>query len=446
MTDAPQTLARSLSTLHLWGIAVGLVISGEYFGWNYGWATAGTLGFLVTTLFVAAMYAAFLFGFTELTAAMPHAGGPFEFARRAFGPAGGALAGAATLVEFVFATPAIALAIGTYLSVQFPAVDPKLAATTAFALFLLLNAAGVRIAAGFELAVTLLAVFELMVFVGVVSPAFSVASFVAGGWSGQDVFGLGALPGMIAAIPFAIWFFLAIEGVAMAAEEARDPRRAIPIAYLGGIATLTVLAIAVMVAAGGSGDWRELADINDPLPRAMQRVVGADSGWVHMLVALGLFGLVASLHGIILGYSRQIFALARAGYLPASLARLHPTRRTPIRALLAGGAVGIAAIHADSLIDLHGQSLTALLVTLSVYGALTMYAVSLAALFRLRRTAPGMVRPFRAPGYPWIPGFALGAVLLCLATTIWTAPMLGAGYGAALVIGGLALRRFGPFR
>lgn len=71
------TLSRTLGGFHLWGIAVGLVISGEYFGWSYGWAQAGTLGFLVTTAVIAAMYVAFIFSFTELTTAIPHAGGPF---------------------------------------------------------------------------------------------------------------------------------------------------------------------------------------------------------------------------------------------------------------------------------------------------------------------------------------------------------------------------------
>ena len=111
MTEAqPNGLSQRLSVFHLWGIAVGLVISGEYFGWSYGWATAGTLGFLVCTAMVAAMYVAFIFSFTELTTAIPQAGGPFAYANRAFGPLGGAIAGFATLVEFVFAPPAIALA------------------------------------------------------------------------------------------------------------------------------------------------------------------------------------------------------------------------------------------------------------------------------------------------------------------------------------------------
>ena len=126
-----QTLKPTLNAWHLWGLAVGLVISGEYFGWSYGWASAGTLGFLVTSLMVAVMYTTFIFSFTELTTAIPHAGGPFAYASRALGPTGGFVAGFATLVEFVFAPPAIALAIGAYLNVQFPGVDPKLMAVGA---------------------------------------------------------------------------------------------------------------------------------------------------------------------------------------------------------------------------------------------------------------------------------------------------------------------------
>ena len=181
-----HTLKPVLSTLQLWAIAVGLVISGEYFGWSYGWASAGTLGFTVTALFIAAMYATFIFSFTELTTSIPHAGGPFAYSKRAFGPVGGYLAGAATLIEFVFAPPAIALAIGAYLNVQFPALDPKLAALGAYLVFMTLNIVGVQIAATFELCVTLLAIFELLVFMGVVAPGFSLANFTKGGWSGNS--------------------------------------------------------------------------------------------------------------------------------------------------------------------------------------------------------------------------------------------------------------------
>ncbi len=412
-------LRQTLGTLQLWGIAVGLVISGEYFGWSYGWATAGTLGFMVTAFFVAAMYTTFIFSFTELTTSIPHAGGPFAYARQAFGPLGGFIAGIATLIEFVFAPPAIALAIGAYLGVQFPGLDPKIAAAGAYLVFMALNIVGVHIAATFELLVTLLAIFELLVFMGVVAPGFHIAYLLHGGWSGRDDFSLAAVPGMFAAIPFAIWFFLAIEGVGMAAEEAKDPGRSIPIAYIGGIFTLVALAVGVMVFAGGAGDWTKLANINDPLPQAMKLIVGSSSGWLHMLVWLGLFGLIASFHGIIMGYSREIFALARAGYLPAFLARIHPRFHTPHRAILAGGAIGIAAIFSDSLITFAGQTLTANIVTMSVFGAIVMYVTSMLSLFKLRKSAPDLQRPFRAPFYPAFPLFALVASLIALASMIY---------------------------
>lgn len=420
MSESSGTkLSQSLGAFHLWGIAVGLVISGEYFGWSYGWGTAGTLGFLVATVFVALMYTAFIFSFTELTCSIPHAGGPFAYSFRALGRWGGLIAGLATLIEFIFAPPAIALAIGAYLNVQFPGLSPKVAALGAYLVFMTLNIVGVHIAATFELFITIAAIIELLVFMGVVAPAFSWDNFLADGWGGAPHFGWQALGGIFAAMPFAIWFFLAVEGVAMAAEEARDAKRSIPIAYIAGILTLVSLAFGVMIFAGGVGDWHALSNLNDPLPQAMKQVVGAHSGWLHMLVWLGLFGLVASLHGIIMGYARQMFALARAGFLPEVLGRLHPRFKTPYVATLAGGAIGIAAIFSDDLVSIQGQSLTATLVTMSVFGALTMYMLSMISLFRLRRTEPQLPRTYKAPFYPVLPGFALVAALIALGVVIY---------------------------
>ncbi|RYY03038.1 MAG: ethanolamine permease [Gammaproteobacteria bacterium] len=412
------TLKSSLNTWHLWGLAVGLVISGEYFGWSYGWATAGTLGFLVTTIVIAIMYTTFIFSFTELTTAIPHAGGPFAYARRAFGPKMAFVAGFATLIEFVFAPPAIAMAIGAYLNVQFPELNPKAFAIAAYVIFVGLNIVGVRIAATFELLVTVLAIIELLVFMGVVSPGFSMSNFVAGGWAGENEFSSTAISGIVAAIPFAIWFFLAIEGVAMAAEEAKDPRKTIPRAYIAGILTLVVLAIGVMFFAGGVGDWKTLSNINDPLPQAMKMIVGENSNWLHMLVWIGLFGLIASFHGIILGYSRQIFALSRAGYMPTFFGKVNEKFQTPHRAIIAGALVGIAAILSDDL-QFNGMTLTANLITMAVFGAIVMYIVSMLSLFALRKNEPNLDRPFKSVAYPLFPAIALVLAAMSLLTMIY---------------------------
>ena len=417
--NAPSELKRSLTGFHLWGLAVGLVISGEYFGWSYGWASAGTLGFLVTTVFVAVMYTTFIFSFTELTTAIPHAGGPFAYSYRAFGPFGGFVAGFATLIEFVFAPPAIALTIGAYVNFQFPALEVKTVAVGAYLVFMGLNIAGVTIAATFELCITLLAIFELLVFMGVVAPGFSWANFTANGWAGAAEFTPAAWGGIVAAVPFAIWFFLAIEGAAMAAEEVKDPTRVVPKAYIAGILTLVLLAFGVMIFAGGTGDWSQLAKTDKPLPEAMKLVVGESSGWLHMLIWIGLFGLIASFHGIIMGYSRQIFAMARAGYLPGFFAKVHPRLKTPVWAILAGGVIGIAAIYSDSLIEIGGLTLTANIVTMSVFGALLLYIMSMLSLFRLRAIEPTLARPFKAPVYPLFPAIALVLAVGGLGTMIY---------------------------
>jgi ethanolamine permease len=231
--------------------------------------------------------------------------------------------------------------------------------------------------------------------------------------------------GVFAAIPFAIWFFLAIEGVAMAAEEVKTPKTTIPRGYISGILTLVVLAFGVMIFAGGAGDWSKLTAIDYPLPEAMAMVVGKQSGWIHMLVAVGLFGLLASFHGIILACSRQMFALARSGYLPRWVSAVHPARRTPHRALVATGVLGAIALLSGA---------TSQLITLSALGAIAMYICSLLALFRLRKSEPNLERPFRTPLFPALPLIALALSFLSLGVIVYFNPGI-----TALFVGGFLL-------
>jgi ethanolamine permease len=179
-----------------------------------------------------------------------------------------------------------------------------------------------------------------------------------------------------------------------------------------------------MIMAGGVGDWSKLSNINDPLPQAMKMVVGESSGWLHMLIWIGLFGLVASFHGIILGYSRQMFALARAGYLPAYFAVVHPRFKTPVRALIGGGVVGVIAVFSDQWVTFGGLPLTANIVTMAVLGALVMYIVSMASLFKLRTSEPTLDRPYRAPFYPVFPAIALVCGVVCLAAVVYFNAMI----------------------
>lgn len=405
MKDAapPPALKKVLKPLHLWAIAVGLVISGEYFGWNYGWAVSGTVGFLVATLLVTVLYVTFIFSFTELTTAIPHAGGPFAYSYRALGPVAGFVAGYATLIEFLFAPPAIAFALGSYVHFLAPGVPVLATALGSYALFTGINLLGIKESALFSLVMTLLAVAELLVFMGLVAPHFQARNFLT------DPLPFG-VTGVFAALPFAIWFYVAIEGVAMVAEEVQDPRRTIPIGYIYGLLTLVFLALGVMVLTGGVTNWHRLSGIDYPLPEALSYALGKGSPWTKVFASIGLFGLVASFHGTIIGYSRQVFALARSGYLPGFLARVNSRFRTPHWALVAGGVVGCAALLTGT---------TDKLIVLSVLGAVVLYLMSLLSLFVLRRKEPTLVRPFVTPFYPWFPLIATGLSVVSLGAIVY---------------------------
>ena len=410
-------LKKSLSAFQLWGLAVGMVISGEYFGWNFGWDQAGTLGFLISSLIVTVLYCCFVLSYAELTTAIPHAGGPVAYAYKAFGPMAGLIAGYATLIEFLFAPPAIAFALGSY--GHFLSADVSVLATAiaAYAVFSLINLFGIKESAVFNLLVTGLAVLELLVFIGVVGADFSWDRFLVNGLPH-------GLSGIIAGLPYAVWLFLGIEGLAMLAEEVHEPNRTIPKAYLTGIATLVVLALGVMLAAGGVGDWQALSRIDYPLPEAISQVMGKASVLSYLFASLGLFGLLASFHGLMVAYSRQLFALSRSGLLPKLLSQVNRRFATPHWALLLGGLIGILALLTGA---------TDQLIIMSALGALVMYCMAMLSLLKLKQQ-PDFQAGFRAPAYPWLPLVALVLSGLCVLTLIYFNPLISVWFLLGLVL------------
>jgi len=398
-----QQLKKVLRPVHLWAIAVGLVISGEYFGWNYGWGVAGTIGFLIATIIITIMYVTFVFSYTELTTSIPHAGGAFAYAYRALGPIGGLIAGYATLIDFIFVTPAIASGLGSYLHFLYPQLAILPSALAFYVLFMGINIAGVKESAMFSLVISILAVAELLLFLGIITPSFKMDNFTHNGMP----FGWA---GVFAALPFAIWFYLAIEGVAMVAEEVKEPKKDIPKGYIYGITTLVLLAFGVMIITGGITDWQKLSNIDYPLPEAIGVVLGKTNGLTKLFAGIGLFGLIASFHGTILAYSRQVFAMARSGYLPRFLSAVSDRFKTPHIAIIVGGIIGIVALYTCN---------TAQIIIISALGAIVMYIMSMISLFVLRVKEPGLERPFSAPFYPVFPAVALIITLISMVAIIY---------------------------
>lgn len=424
------SLKKVLKPIHVWAIAVGLVISGEYFGWNYGWGVSGTIGFLIATLLVTLLYITFIFSFTELTTSIPQAGGPFAYSYRAFGWWGGFIAGYATLVEFLITPPAIAFALGSYTNFLYPSLSVLQVAFACYVIFIGINLLGIKESATFSLFVTILAVAELLVYIGIVAPHFSMETYVKHpmpfGWQG-----------VFAALPFAIWFYLAIEGVAMVAEEVENPKKTISKGYIYGILTLVLLALAVMIFTGGVVHWSGLSDIDYPLPAVLGHILGRDSGLTHIFASLGLFGLIASFHGTIIGYSRQIFALARSGYLPPFLGNVNARYQTPHWALLAGGLIGCIALSIGN---------TNQVIILAALGAVVMYMISMVALLVLRKKEPNLERPFEVPFYPFFPIISLVLSSICLVAIVYYHFDLSLWFFAGFVVLAVGFMAFGKHK
>lgn len=381
----------------LWGLGVGYVISGMYFGWNLGLERGGSLGMAIATLFIIIMYVTFTFSYAELACAIPKAGGAFDYANQALGKDLGFLAGMAQNIEFIFAPPAIAFAIGAYFNLFFPQVPVLAIAVFAYLLFTALNIYGVKAAAMFELMITIFAVGELLLFSGLTLPHFEFSNLqhnaLPNGWKG-----------IFAAIPFAVWFFLAIEGVANVAEEAVNPQRTMLLGFGSAIITLVVLCVLTFAGSVGVAGWEAIvykADrtVSDsPLPLALAHIVGDNSLMYHILITVGLFGLVASFHGIILAAGRSSFEFGRMKLAPAFLGKIHPRFQTPAHALLVNMCIGIFALFTGK---------TAEIITISVFGALNLYIISMISLLVLRKNEPHLPRPFKVPAYPVFPLTAL---------------------------------------
>jgi len=419
MEHQPPQLKKTLGPLMLWGLGVGYVISGMYFGWNLGLEKGGTLGLAIATGFIIVMYLTFTFSYTELACAIPKAGGAFDYAMRGLGKNWGFLGGMAQNIEFIFAPPAIAFAIGAYLNLFMPAVPIIAIAIVGYLIFTALNIYGVKAAASFELIITVIAVIELLIFAGAALPSFE--------WANLEK---NALPhgyaGAFAALPFAIWFFLAIEGVANVAEETVNPQRNILIGFGSAILTLVVLCILTFCSSVGVAGWEAVvfaepgaAASDSPLPLALANIYGKGHILYTLVTSIGLFGLVASFHGIILAAGRSTFEFGRVGFAPKFLGKIHQKFRTPSNALIFNMFIGIIALFTGKTGDI---------ITIACFGALTLYIVSMVALLQLRKKEPDLERPFKVPFYPITPIVALVIASVAFIAITYYNPVLAAVY------------------
>jgi ethanolamine permease len=435
-----RSLKRHARVWSLWALGVGAVISGHFSGWNFGIGVGGWGGLFVAAIIIAIMYVGLIFSLAEMSPALPHTGGAYSFARSALGPWGGFITGLAESIEYIMTPAVIVFFIGSYVTGILEASGFEAAKSyqplwwvACYFIFVALNYWGVSLSFKVSVVVTLLALAVLVVYwisaipyadfdrwalnIGVDAEGKPVelpdggGSFLPFGWHG-----------VLGALPFAVWLFLAIEELPLAAEESVDPKKDMPKGLIFGLFTLIISAVMIMLLNASIGSLEEgklhgsfsLATSAEPLLDGFRVIYGNDIA--QLLSVMAIIGLIASFHTIIFAFGRQIYSLSRAGYYPAVMSITHGERKTPHIALLTGAAIGLAFIMAVWFYygaEQGGAKIGATLLNMAVFGAMISYAFQGISFIVLRKKFPNIERPYRSP--LGIPGASL-TVLIALVT------------------------------
>ena len=391
-----HALKKPLRSVHIWSLGVGVVITGEYFGWNFGLPVAGPIGMLIASLIICGLYLTWVLGLSELAVAMPFAGGPMAYGRRALGREVGFLMGWSMFLECLFAAIGTALATGGYIAFLLNPDHPDPLTTTISAIlcllmFFVVQYIGVKEQAVITLWLTYAAIGALVWFWIAAAPGVSfervlTRPLLPGGWAG-----------VLGAVPYALWWLVMIETVALASEEAHEPHVTIPRGLVLAQITLVILVVLTWFFVCAAAPYAESGAVVYPLPLVFKKVWG--TGWfLQSFSAVALAGMVVSYSSMLYATSRQLFSLGRAGYLPRGLGAVHPTRRTPAVSLIVCTVIVILFIVFGHF---HEQA-TAAAILISTLTAVIWYILATICLLLLRRNEPRLFQRYRSPVFPWL--------------------------------------------
>src|SRR6187551_2756893 len=430
-----RKLRRHARVWSLWALGVGAVISGHFSGWNFGIGVGGWGGLFIAAIVIAIMYLGLIFSLAEMSPALPHTGGAYSFARSALGPWGGFITGLAESIEYIMTPAVIVFFIGSYLTQIFetPLAYQPLWWIGAYLVFVALNYWGVELSFKISVIVTLLALGVLIVFWISAVPYADFSRWalnIAIGPDGKPVElpegGGSFLPmgwtGVLAALPFAVWLFLAIEELPLAAEESVDPKRDMPKGLIFGMFTLIVSALMIMLLNASIGAPEQgrlhgsfsLATSAEPLLDGF-RVIYPEQ-FAKLLSLFAVIGLIASFHTIIFAYGRQIFSLSRAGYYLPFMSITHGSRKTPYMGLLTGTGIGLLVLMVVWFSrgpEEGGAIIGGTLLNMAVFGAMISYTLQGLSFILLRLNLPDIPRPYRSP-------FGITGAALTVVIALWT--------------------------
>lgn len=414
-----QHLQRVLNGYDVFCIAFGAMI-----GWSWVvlagvWLSdAGLAGAVIAFLVGSVIVALIGLTYAELASALPYAGGEHVYVERAFGPAASFVATWAIVLGYVSVVAFEAIALPVALVYLFPDLrqiplwevagyrvhltEVLIGAGAAISIALL-NVVGIRSAArGQQLAVLLIVIAGAVLIAGGIADAERAAPELWNGWEG--------VAGVLIMVPF---LFVGFDVIPQSAEEIDIPRRRIGILLVVSIAVATLFYIGVVLGVGAAAP-----PANAPLATAAaaSALWGSETVGTFIIVA-GVAGIVTSWNAFLIGGSRALFAMARAGQLPAVLADVHPRFGTPYRAIALIGAL-------SALAPMLGRSALVWIVNAGGFAIVIAYVFVTASFLALRKRAPGLERPYRTPN-----GMIVGAsgLVLSLALAVLYLPGSPAG-------------------
>ena len=415
------SLLRVLGPAHVWALGVGIVLVGEYMGWNFGVGKGGAYAALIACWFAGLLYTCVAMIDSEVTSTVAAAGGQYTQAKHIIGPLMAFNVGLYLVFAYTMLEAGNAITIGFLVDTVanmagHSGIDQRPFIVLSIMFLAWLNYRGVLATLTFNLVITAIAFTAIiLLFLGTAVIGESPLRHA------ELMSGEAALPygwiGVVAAMHFGLWYYLGIEGTTQAAEEVRSPARALPFGTMAGIITLLIAATLTWYVCSGLMPWEYLGQAGVPLFDA-----GRLSGSTFLMVLLGigtLFSTLASANGCINDASRAWFSMGRDHYLPQWFGAVHPKYRTPYRSIIF--LVPIALIFA------LGAPLDQV-ITFSILSGLLGYTFMPINVVMFRKKWPldtikrGYVHPFHP-----IPAI----VLICLCAVTYFAVFLG--YGTQLI-------------
>ncbi len=327
------SLRRVLGPGHVWALGVGIVLVGEFMGWNFSVGKGGALAALIACWAAGVLYTCVAMIDSEVTSTVAAAGGQYAQAKHIVGPLMAFNVGMFLVMAYTMLEASNAITIGALIQqtgslAGYPDVHDKPFIVLSIMFLAWLNYRGVYATLTFNLVITAIAFVSVVVlFIGV-RP-----------WT-QDVLKLdqllNGLPygwfGVIAALHFGLWYYLGIEGTTQAAEEVRSPARSLPLGTMAGMITLLIAAAMTWYVCAGLMPWEYLGQAATPLFDA-GRLSGSTFLMVFLFVGT-IFSTLASANGCINDASRAWFSMGRDRYMPAWFGAVHPDYRTPFRSIV----------------------------------------------------------------------------------------------------------------